>query len=91
MIRQCCRCIAAQLSCSVHVRAKAGRKGRRQSLLRGRAMTFHEYLSDDAQLAAKRDRLLLVACRARMARRERVGPAVPVRRLARLLFRRAPA
>jgi len=59
---------------------------------RGRAMTFHEYLSkavqDDAQLAAERDRLLLVA---RRARRERGSPAVPVRRLARLLFRRAPA
>lgn len=54
-------------------------------------MTFHEYLSkavqDDAQLAAERERLLLVA---RRARRERVSPAVPVRRLARLLFRRAP-
>jgi hypothetical protein len=58
-------------------------------------MTFHEYLSnavqDNAQLAAERDRLLVVARRARMARRERVGPAAPVRRLARLLFRRAPA
>jgi len=55
-------------------------------------MTFHEYLSkavqDDAQLAAERERLLLVA---RRARRERVRPAVPVKRLARLLFRRAPA
>ena len=58
-------------------------------------MTFHEYLStavqDDAQLAAEQERLLLVARRARMARRERMSPAVPVRRLARLLFRRAPA
>ena len=58
-------------------------------------MTFHEYLStavqDDAQLAAERERLLLVARRARRARRERRSPAVPVRRLARLLFRRAPA
>ena len=43
----------------------AGRQGRRQSLSRGRAMTFHEYLSkavqDGAQLAAERERLLLVA------------------------------
>jgi hypothetical protein len=61
----------------------------------GQAMTFHEYLSKavqhDAQQAGERDRLLLVARRARMARPERVGPAAPVRRLARLLFRRAPA
>jgi hypothetical protein len=58
-------------------------------------MTFHEYLSKavqhDAQLAAERDRLLLVARRARMARRARVRPAAPVRRLARLLLCRAPA
>ena len=58
-------------------------------------MTFHEYMSkavqDDAQLAAEQERLLLVARRALRARRERVSPAVPVRRLARLLFRRAPA
>jgi hypothetical protein len=57
-------------------------------------MTFHAYLSkavqDDAQLAAERDRLLVVARRPRTARR-RVSPAVPVRRLARLLLRRAPA
>jgi hypothetical protein len=57
-------------------------------------MTFHAHLSkavqDDAQLAAERDRLLVVARRARTARR-RVSPAVPVRRLARLLLRRAPA
>jgi hypothetical protein len=58
-------------------------------------MTFHEYLSravqDDAQLAAERERLRLVARRARLARRAPGSPAVPVRRLARLLFRRAPA
>jgi hypothetical protein len=58
-------------------------------------MTFHAYLSkavqDDAQLVAERDRLALVARRACMVRRERVGPGAPVRRLARLLFRRAPA
>jgi hypothetical protein len=57
-------------------------------------MTFHAYLSkavqDDAQLAAERDRLLVVARRARTTRR-RVRPAVPVRRLARLLVRRAAA
>ncbi len=58
-------------------------------------MTFHEYLSkavqDDAQLTGERNRLILEARRARMARRERVSPAAPVRRLARLLLRRAPA
>jgi hypothetical protein len=59
-------------------------------------MTFHEYLSkavqDEAQLAAERDRLLLVARRAHRARRMRAGLAAPVRqRLTRLLFRRAPA
>ena len=58
-------------------------------------MTFHEYLSkavqDDAQLAAGRGRLLLVARRAHRARM-RAGLAGPVRqRLTRLLFRRAPA
>jgi hypothetical protein len=58
-------------------------------------MTFHEYLSkavqDDAQLAGERNRLILEARQARIARRERVSPAAPVRRLARLLLRRAPA
>jgi len=59
-------------------------------------MTFHEYLSkavqDDAQLAAERDRLLLVARRVHRARRRHAGLAAPVRqRLTRLLFRWAPA
>jgi hypothetical protein len=58
-------------------------------------MTFHEYLSaavqNDAQLAAQRDRLVLVARRARRARGRRVSPVVSVSRLARLLLRRAPA
>jgi hypothetical protein len=58
-------------------------------------MTFHEYLSKavqhDAQQAGKRDRLLRATRRARMTRPEGVGPAAPVRRLARLLFRRVPA
>ena len=58
-------------------------------------MTFHEYLSkavqNDAQLAAERDRLVLVARKARRARRTRLSPAAPARRLARLLLRRAPA
>ena len=60
-------------------------------------MTFHEYLSKavqhDAQQAGERDRLLRVARRARITRPGRVGPAAPapVRRLARLLFRRMPA
>jgi hypothetical protein len=56
-------------------------------------MTFHEYLSkavqNDAQLAARRDRLHLVARRARRDRHTRVSPAASVRRLARLLPRRA--
>jgi hypothetical protein len=58
-------------------------------------MTFHEYLSkavqDDAQLAGERDRLALTARQAGLARRKRERPAAPVRRLARLLLRRAPA
>jgi hypothetical protein len=59
-------------------------------------MTFHQYLSkavqDNAQQAAERGRLLLVARRAHRARRERAGLAAPVRRrLTRLRFRRAPA
>jgi hypothetical protein len=58
-------------------------------------MTFHEYLSnalqDDAQLAGERDRLALVARQAHIARRKQERPAAPVRRLARLLLRRAPA
>lgn len=58
-------------------------------------MSIHQYLSeaiqDDAQRAGERDRLLLEARRARVARDLRKGAAVPVRRLARLLFRRATA
>jgi hypothetical protein len=58
-------------------------------------MIIHQYVSkavqDDARLAGERDRLLLEARRASMARRERVVRAAPVRRLARLLLRRAPA
>jgi len=58
-------------------------------------VTFHEYLSkavqNDAQRAGERDRLLLEAQRAVAARRPRAVPAVPIRRLARLLFRRAAA
>jgi hypothetical protein len=58
-------------------------------------MIIHQYVSkavqDDAQLAGERNRLLLEARRARVARRERVVPAVPMRRMARLLLRRAPA
>jgi hypothetical protein len=46
---------------------------------------------DDARRAGGRDRLLLEARRARPARRLRALPTVPVRRLARLLFRRATA
>jgi hypothetical protein len=61
----------------------------------GKAMIIHQYVSqavqDDAQLAGERNRLLLEARRARRARRERVVHAAPVRRMARLLLRRAPA
>ena len=57
-------------------------------------MTFHEYLAKarqaDAQRAGERDRLLLAARQARSARRHRTGPAARARRLARLMFRRAP-
>jgi hypothetical protein len=81
-------------SCSGNVRAKADRKGGRAVVAGGQAMTFHEHLSKavqhDAQQAGERDRLLRAA-RARMTRPGRVGPAAPVRRVARLLFRRAPA
>jgi hypothetical protein len=88
-------CISGQLSFSGNVRAKAGRKGRRAVVAGGQAMTFHEYLSKavqhDAQQAGEQDRLLLVARRARTVRPKRVRPAAPVRRLARLLFGRAPA
>ena len=57
--------------------------------------TMHQYLAraiqDDARRAGERDRLHLEAQRAREPRRPRAGPAAPVRRLARLLFRRATA
>ena len=46
---------------------------------------------DDAKRAGERDRLLLEAQRARVAPRPRTNPAAPVRRLARLLFRRVTA
>jgi hypothetical protein len=56
---------------------------------------MHQYLTkaiqDDAQRAGERDRLLLEARRARGPRRPRAGPAAPVRRLGRLLLRRATA
>ena len=54
-------------------------------------MTIHQYLmkasQDDAKRAGERDRLLLE----RRGRRthQRARPAVPARRIARLLFRRA--
>jgi hypothetical protein len=58
-------------------------------------MMINEYVSkavqEAAQLAGERNRRLLAARRARMALCERVVPAAPVRRLARLLLRRAPA
>jgi hypothetical protein len=66
-------------------------------------MSIHEYLmkavQDDAVRAGERDRKILEARRARMAGRHRpepaapvaIAPAAPVRRLARLMFRRAIA
>jgi hypothetical protein len=58
-------------------------------------MIIHQYVSkavqDDAQRAGERDRLLLEVRRVRMARGEHVVPATRVRRMARLLVRRAPA
>jgi hypothetical protein len=58
-------------------------------------MIIHQYVSKavqgDARLAGERNRLVLEARRVRAARRERVVRAVPVRRVARLLLRRAPA
>jgi hypothetical protein len=48
-------------------------------------------IQDDAQRAGERERLLLEARRAHVARRPRAGPAVLVSRLARLLFRQATA
>jgi hypothetical protein len=67
-----------------------------QSLPGGTTMTIHQYVSkavqDDAQRAGERNRLLLEARRARVARRKPVVSAAPARRLARLLLlRRAPA
>jgi hypothetical protein len=58
-------------------------------------MIIHQYVSkavqDDAQRAGERDRMLLETQRVQMASRERVVPAARVRRMARLLLRRAPA
>ena len=58
-------------------------------------MIIHQYVAkavqDDAPLAGERNRLVLEARRARMARRERVVPAARVRRMTRLLLRRAPS
>ena len=58
-------------------------------------MIIHQYVSkavmEDAQRVGELDRLLLEVRRADMTRRERVVPAARVRRMARLLLRRAPA
>lgn len=55
-------------------------------------MTIHEKtVQDGAERAGEQDRLLLEASRARVARRPRAGPGAPVRRPARLVFRRATA
>jgi len=62
---------------------------------REQTMTIHEYLinarQDDARRAGERDRLLLEAQRARLARRPHASPAAPVKRLAWLLLHRAAA
>lgn len=66
-----------------------------QSLPGGTIMIIHQYVSkavqDDAPRAGERNRLLLEARRARVARRKPVVAAAPARRVARLLLRRAPA
>ena len=58
-------------------------------------MVIHQYVSkavqDDAQRAGERDRMLLDTRGVLMAGRERVVPVTRVRRMARLLLRRAPA
>jgi hypothetical protein len=58
-------------------------------------MIIHQYVAkavmDDAPRAGERNRLLLEARRARVARRKPVVSAAPARRLARLLLRRVPA
>jgi hypothetical protein len=58
-------------------------------------MITHQYVfkavQDDAQRSGERNRLLLEARRARVARRKPVVSAAPARRLARLLLRRVPA
>jgi hypothetical protein len=75
--------------------SQAGRNGRPDRCRGGKTMIIHQYVSkavqDDAQLAGERNRLLLEARRVRLARREHVVRAAPVRRMARLLLRRAPA
>ena len=57
-------------------------------------MVIHQYVSkavqDDAQRAGERNRLLLEARRARVARRKPVVSAAPARRLARLLLAGRP-
>jgi hypothetical protein len=46
-------------------------------------------IQDDSRRSGERDRLLLEARRAEVARRPRTDPAAPVRRLVQLLFRQA--
>jgi hypothetical protein len=74
--------------------SQSGRNGR-GNRYGGRVMIIHQYVSkavqDDAQRAGERDRLLLEAQRVRTARLQRVVPAARMRRMARLLLRRAPA
>jgi hypothetical protein len=58
-------------------------------------MLIHQYVAkavqDDAPRAGEQNRLLLEARRARMARGKGVVSAAPMRRLTRLMLRRAPA
>jgi hypothetical protein len=92
--RQCCLCINGATFALYTDDSQAGRNGRAM-VTGGRVMVIHQYVSkavmDDAQRAGERDRVLLEARRAGMARIQRVVPAARVRRMARLLLRRAPA
>ena len=89
-----CGCISERLPLLVKVRAKAGPKAS-SIVTGGPAMLIHQYVAkavqDDAPRAGEQNRLLLEARRARMARRKGVVSAAPLRRLTRLVFRRAPA
>jgi hypothetical protein len=88
------RCITLQLPPLCMGESQSGPNGR-GNRYGGRVMIIHQYVSkavqDDAQRAGERDRLLLEAQRVHTARLQRVVPAARMRRMARLLLRRAPA